>query len=192
VRETIALCRGFLFRKWCSLFRPNVTIGEGLRIYRRLLINAKGRVTIGRNCRIHGIPGSEHKFVCIDVIRPDAQVSIGDNAVLCAARIMARFGVIIGDNVIIEDAGIVDTDFHSLDPSRSAPAHENHERCRIIIGNNVSIGALSFIAKGVTIGDDVIVAPSAVVTRPVRSGCFVYGNPSIVCDTRPGMEDPAR
>lgn len=159
----------------------------------RTLRNSWRKVTtavnlmIGRNCRIHGIPGSEHKCVCIDVTDPDAHVTIGDNAVLCAARIMARIGVIIGDNVIIEDAGIVDTDFHSLDPSRSAPAHENHERCRITIGNNVSIGALSFVTKGVTIGDDVIIAPSAVVTKPVKSGSFVYGNPSVVCDKDPGM-----
>ncbi|HOJ14140.1 MAG TPA: acyltransferase [Deltaproteobacteria bacterium] len=180
MKELVAVLKGQVFRWRCALFYPNVTIGKGLRIFGRLLINARGRVKIGDNCLVREIPGSEHKCACIDVISPEAYVTIGDNAVLCAARITARYGITIGDNVIVEDAGVVDTDFHDIDASRSTPTDENHDRCRITIGSNVSIGALSFITKGVTIGDGAVVAPASVVTKPVKPGSFVYGNPAVV------------
>ena len=90
-----------------------------------------------------------------------------------------KFGIIIGDDVIIEDASILDTDFHSLDRSRATPKDENADRCRIRIGNRVGIGAQSFVTKGVAIGDDVVVAPSAVVNKSIGPGHVAYGNPAI-------------
>jgi acetyltransferase-like isoleucine patch superfamily enzyme len=62
----------------------------------------------------------------------------------------------IGDDVLIEEAGNADTDFHSLDISRKTP-DETGEKCRIVIGNQVSIGSRSLTNKGVKIGDDAIV-----------------------------------
>jgi len=177
MKEMMALVRGKLFSLKCRLFRKNIVIGRNLRIYGRLYIVAAGKVTLGDNCRIRGMVGSPHKFVCIEAIAPEAQIRIGNNAELCAARIMAKFGITIGDDVIVEDASILDTDFHSLDRSRVTPKDENADRCRIRIGSRVGIGALSFITKGVEIGDDVFVAPSAVVNKSIRPGHVAYGNP---------------
>ncbi len=177
MKEQLALARGRLFALRCRLFRKNIVVGRNLRLYGRLHIVAHGKVIIGDNCRIHGMVGSPHKFVCIAAMVPDAEVRIGNNAELCAARIMAKFGIIIGDDVIIEDASILDTDFHSLDRSRATPKDENADRCRIRIGSRVGIGAMSFVTKGVTICDDVIVAPSAVVNKSIKPRHVAYGNP---------------
>ncbi|MEM7571981.1 MAG: acyltransferase [Bacteroidota bacterium] len=46
------------------------------------------------------------------------------------------------------------------------------------IGNDVFIGTRSIIMPGVEIGDRVIVAAGAVVTKSVPSGCIVGGNPA--------------
>lgn len=46
------------------------------------------------------------------------------------------------------------------------------------IGNRCQIGAHSFIMPGVTIGDEVIVAPASVVVRDVPSNTIVAGNPA--------------
>jgi acetyltransferase-like isoleucine patch superfamily enzyme len=180
MKDLLALLRGRFFKLRCKLLRKNIIIGKDFRLYKRIYINAIGRVILGDNCRIDGIIGSPHKFVCIDEMSKDSEIRIGNNVKLYAARINAKYGVIIGNDVLIEDTSILDTDFHSLDTSRGVPQDENFHRNRIIIGNNVAIGAQSLITKGVTIGDDVCVAPSTVVSRSIKPGHFAYGNPVVV------------
>ena len=51
---------------------------------------------------------------------------------------------------------------------------------RITIGNNVFIGHSVIVLPGVTIGDEVIIAAGAVVTRDVPSHSIVAGNPAKV------------
>jgi len=148
-------------------------------MYAPLHIGGRGAVSLGDNCQVGRIVGSPHKYTWIDALCPDSRISIGNNARLHAARITAKYEVTIGDDVIIEDAGIVDTDFHSLDTSRGEPLGECSEECRISIGNRVCIGAQSIITKGVVIGDGVVVAPSAVVSRSVKPNHFAYGNPVV-------------
>ncbi|MFZ3089490.1 MAG: DapH/DapD/GlmU-related protein [Nitrospirota bacterium] len=162
----------------CRFFRRNINIKEGLKIYKRLSIGGKGRINIGENCIVDGIRGDSSQYVTIDAYSPEAVITIGDNAHLYAARIAAKFQVTIGDGVLIEEAGITDTDFHSIDRSRGNSADENRERCQVNIGDRVCIGARSLITKGVTIGNDAVVAPGSIVTTFVKQGSIVFGNPS--------------
>ena len=53
----------------------------------------------------------------------------------------------------------------------------------IIIGNNVWIGDKVTILAGVHIGDNVIVAANAVVTKDIQSNSIVAGVPAIVIKT---------
>ena len=46
------------------------------------------------------------------------------------------------------------------------------------IGANVWIGGGAIVLPGVTVGDDAIVGAGAVVTRDVRRGATVVGNPA--------------
>lgn len=178
MRDLIARARGALFCLWCKYFRRNLNVGEGLRIYKKLEIIGNGRVVIGKNCIINGIRGDNSQYVTIDTYNSEAVISIGDNAHLYAARIAAKFQVTIGNDVLIEESGITDTDFHSIDRSRGNPINENKDRCQVNIGNGVCIGARSFITKGVNIGDNVIIAPGSVVTTSAKSGSMVMGNPA--------------
>ncbi len=49
---------------------------------------------------------------------------------------------------------------------------------KIAIGNNVMIGAHSILMPGIKIEDNVIIAAGSVVTKSVRSGSVVGGNPA--------------
>lgn len=49
---------------------------------------------------------------------------------------------------------------------------------KIVIGNNVVIGADSIILYGVTIGNNVIVAAGSVVTKDIPDNVIVGGNPA--------------
>lgn len=51
---------------------------------------------------------------------------------------------------------------------------------KTIIGNDCFIGCHAIVLPGITIGDEVIVAAGAVVTKDVDSHCVVAGNPAVV------------
>lgn len=181
MKDTIARIRGSLFTLHCRYMRRNISIGAGLRLYCKLEILGDGTVSIGRNCVISGLPGDRRQYVTIYTHSPAAFVSIGDNVILFAARISANFDVSIDDDCLIEEAGVLDTDFHSIEPGREIRG-ESKERCRVRIGNRVSVGARSFICKGVTLGDDVIVCPGSIVTRNMPAQSYVCGNPARVME----------
>lgn len=55
---------------------------------------------------------------------------------------------------------------------------------RVVIGNNVFIGAGSIVLPNVTIGNNVIIGAGSVVTKDVPDDSLIAGNPAIVlCST---------
>ena len=167
-----------MFRWICDNFRPNVKIGQDLRLYGKLVITGKGKVHIGDRCTVDGIPGDRSQYVTLEAYNADTEISIGDDAGLYAARVSALYSVRIGDHLLMEESGILDTDFHSIDKSRGDPVDEDRATCAVVIGDRVRIGARSFVTKGVQIGDDAVIYPGSIVTRSVKpSGC-VAGNPA--------------
>lgn len=178
MRDFFAKIRGSAFIFWCRVFRRNISIGKGLKIYKRLIISGNGKVLIGRNCLVDGIYGDNNQYVSIDTCSPDAVIAIGDNVQLYAARVSAKFQITIGNDVLVEESGIVDTDFHSIDRGRGKPYSENKDKCKVHIGSRVCVGARSYITKGLTIEDDVIIMPGSIVTMSVKSGSVICGNPA--------------
>ena len=115
---------------------------------------------------------------------------IGDgSAVLCVE------GVTIGDyTAIATDVTIVDNNNHPLNPEyrqfmRTTPhgsdaragIHSDHKP--VIIGKNCWIGTNVRIQKGVTIGDNSIIAACSVVTKDVPANCIAAGNPAKIVKT---------
>lgn len=177
MRTLIAAARGRLFALFCRYARKNISVDRGLVMYCKLEIIGNGAVSIGRNCVISGAIGDSRHYVTIYTHDANANVSIGENARLYAARISSKFHIHIGNDFRMEDASIADTDFHSINSDRGVPT-ESLEKCRIRIGDRVSIGARSVICKGTVIGDDVLVYPGSIVSKSVPSGSVVWGNPA--------------
>lgn len=177
MKDIIAKIRGYLFILLCRYTKKNISIGKGLKMHCKLEIRGGGKVSIGKNCVVSGVVGDNRHYVTIYTHKPTAIVSIGKNALLYAARISSKFEVTIGDDFLIEESGIADTDFHSISPDRGEPV-ESKEKCHVRIGNRVSIGARSNVCKGVVIGDDVLIYPGSVVNKGVPSGSIVCGNPA--------------
>lgn len=177
MKDMIARIRGYLFILLCRYTKKNISIGTGLKMYCKFEIRGEGKVFIGRNCVVSGVVGDNRHYVTIYTHHPKAIVSIGENALLFAARISSKFEVTIGDDFLIEESGILDTDFHSINPDRGEPV-EGKEKCRVRIGSRVSIGARSHICKGVVIGHDVLIYPGTVVNKGVPSGSVIFGNPA--------------
>lgn len=176
--ERLALLRGKLFTMRLRIFKKNIAIGDGLKLYCKLLLSGQGKISIGNNCTIKRLPGSRTQYVTLDSLSPDAELTIGNNTQLLAAKITCVYAINIGNDVTIEDSSVMDSDFHSLDISRGKPLNETKENCAVTIGNRVAIGARSFVTKGVKLGDGSLVAPCSVVKSSFPKDSVLYGNPA--------------
>lgn len=95
--------------------------------------------------------------------------------------------VSIGNNVKIT-AGVRFVT-HDISPTVFGYAgYPTNEEClyymdKIIVGDNVMIGADSIILPGITIGNNVIIGAGSVITKDIESGTVVAGNPARVIGT---------
>ena len=89
-----------------------------------------------------------------------------------------------------------DSDFHPLEPAqrlidaqalapyfKNRPARPKLKTAPVRIANNVWIGMNAVILKGVTIGENSVVAAGSVVTKNVEPNTVVAGNPAQVVKT---------
>lgn len=108
----------------------------------------------------------------------EAKVVIGSrNAFSNNVSVVAMGSIVFGDGCLIGDQVVIyDCDFHEIDPR-----HRNRSVGPILpvkIGNNVWLGSRVVVLKGVTIGDNSVVAAMSVVTNSVPDNCVVAGNPA--------------
>ena len=110
-------------------------------------------------------------------VNEGAVLEIGSSTYICAgAHIRVAKKVSIGSNCAISwNVTIMDSDFHEYKLEDDTIPENTKE---VIIGNNVWIGNNVLILKGVSIGDNAIVAAGSVVTKDVPSECVVGGNPA--------------
>lgn len=166
-----------------------------------------GRVKNGFGCEFNGVPlfnicgngeifiGDRVKINSNKIFNPigrdfrttffvgeSGKIFIGDGTGISSAAIVAFSEVIIGANVKIGGGVcIYDTDFHSVrSTDRNIPEidRRNSKSEKILIGDNVFVGAHSLILKGVSIGKNSIIGAGSVVTRDVPSGEIWAGNPA--------------
>jgi maltose O-acetyltransferase len=84
----------------------------------------------------------------------------------------------IGENCFIAPGVHIYTATHPINPYERISGAEYGKP--VTIGNNVWIGGRSVINPGVTIGDNVVIASGAVVTKDVPDNVVVGGNPAKV------------
>lgn len=116
---------------------------------------------------------------CKVVVRENAKLILGDGSFINVdSKVYCKKQIEIGNNTFIgEEVIIRDTDEHSLDK-------KNYENTKPIkIGNHVWIGMRCMILKGVTIGDNCIIAAGSIVTKDIPNNCLVAGNPAKIIKT---------
>jgi len=138
------------------------------------LIIGNGRIEVGDDVHI-GCP-------CTWDIGPNAELIIGDRVTLNYRGILSvAKAVRIGDDTLIAgDVAIFDNTNHPLSPARRlarAPVTPA-EVAPVVIGRNVWIGIHCIIMRGVTIGDNSVVAAGSIVTKSVPPNTLVAGNPA--------------
>lgn len=176
-------------------FEHHADLGERVRLglnARLISKNAEKAVRIGNDSAIRGIIRCE----------PQGRVVIGD-------MVYVGDGVIVSAQARIEIASltlvahgvqIFDNDTHPTDPDgREAhfkailglqpPGSYRIAAAPVRIGRRCWIGFNSAIMKGVTIGDEAIVAAGSVVIRDVPAGAVVAGNPARIVKSNDGRDN---
>lgn len=176
---------------WPKPIPENVRFGEGFyletassfRLFRSKLPDA---VVLGDHVSCYA--------GCSFALGENGSCSVGDFTLMNGALVMAEERIEIGSYCLISwNVGIADSDFHPLAPAqrridaaalapffKDRPPRPVLRTAPVRIGDNVWIGMNAVILKGVTIGDDSVVAAGSVVTRSVEANCVVAGNPATV------------
>lgn len=159
-----------------------VKLGKNVSFNGHIMIDRfKGScIEIGDNCTFNSHPIFNPRGCrqCIIHTAKDfARIVIGKNTGFSGVTIVAHKEIIIGDNVMVgADSQIGDTDDHDdILGTTDASVH---------IGNNVFIGMHCMILKGVTIGDNSIIAAGSIVTKDIPANCIAGGVPCKVLKYR--------
>jgi len=115
------------------------------------------------------------------IVSKGASLSIGSNVGISSTVIFAKRSISIGNNVNVGGGTlIIDSNFHSTDWRVRLDRKQDQASAislPVIINDNVFIGARCIICKGVSIGQNTIVAAGSVVVKSLPSNCIAGGNP---------------
>ena len=176
---------------WPEPIPSTVEFGDGFycetaQIFRRLRSKKQRAVIIGNHVSCYA--------GCSFAIGENGHCTIGDFTLLNGALIMAEERIQIGSHCLVTwNVGIADSDFHPLEPAQrlidaqalapyftNRPARPKLKTAPVKIADNVWIGMNAVILKGVTIGENSVVAAGSVVTKSVGPNTIVAGNPAVV------------
>jgi acetyltransferase-like isoleucine patch superfamily enzyme len=176
---------------WPEPIPRNVQFGEGFycetaQVFRKLRSKDPRAVVIGKHVSCYA--------GCSFAIGEDGHCTIGNFTLLNGALIMAEEKIEIGSYCLVSwNVGIADSDFHPLAPAqrlidaqalapylKDRPARPKLKTASVKISDNVWIGMNAVILKGVTIGENSVVAAGSVVTKSVEPNTVVAGNPAVV------------
>jgi acetyltransferase-like isoleucine patch superfamily enzyme len=176
----------FLFYK--IIYQKNIQFGKNIQCWGRFYLwkSPESSIVIGDNVRIvsnylrSGVAMySQLKltaFFKAIIIIGNSVAMVGTSITCRTTSIEIMDGTIIGPNVII-----VDTDFHSLWPPDNRTGNMGYENDRPVkICKNVWIGMGCTILKGVTIGENSIIAAGSIVTKDIPPNVLAGGNPAKV------------
>ncbi|HVV06905.1 MAG TPA: DapH/DapD/GlmU-related protein [Puia sp.] len=171
------------------LKRSGVIFGRWIIQGRIHIVNNGGRLTIGNNFTANAgkreNPIGGDTVLNLIVHTKEASLTIGENVGISNSTIVCWQEINIGNNVVIGGGcKIWDTNFHSLHPAIRTGGKDNDIRTSPIhIKDNVFIGGGVIILKGVTIGENAVIAAGSVVTRDIPANALAGGNPCRVIKT---------
>ncbi len=168
-----------LGRLWATaLHRATLgSVGQGARFQLGVRFAQPGIVHIGRDCYFwRGVHASAEI--------PGAPLHIADQVQINQhVHLDTTGGLAIGARVMISEGVMIYTHDHGRDP-RATPV-----QLPKIIENDVWIGAHAIILPQCRrIGAEAIIGAGAVVTRDVRPGAIIGGNPARELHARPAAE----
>jgi acetyltransferase-like isoleucine patch superfamily enzyme len=188
VRWRMGWLKGVFCKSWIGLRSRlrggSFQAGRHLSVQGRLRVRGPGHVVLGDDVIIDDNTD-------LYTNSRDACIRIGDRTFVNGARMSCVESITIGEDGIVADARMRDSDLHAIGKDR-------HEKgayiavAPIVVGRNVWIAAGVTVLKGVTIGDDSVIASGSIVTKAVPEGAIMAGNPAREIGRVPDVSGPSR
>tara|TARA_R110002110_G_scaffold205066_7_gene417236 strand:+ start:390654 stop:391379 length:726 start_codon:yes stop_codon:yes gene_type:complete len=161
----------YFLRPECEALGPHHTIMKPWYVH-----ISGSRIRIGRCFTAIGEPGNRVEIGVWGREEGLGRIEIGDCVLMSpGSRLSASDEIVLGNGVMLANgAYVTDSDWHTIydrteRDTTPSPVH---------IGENVWLGDHATVLKGVTIGENSVVAARAVVTRNVPANVVVAGNPA--------------
>lgn len=156
-----------------------LVLGNKVRIHVPIRAEGPGSIVIGEKTTLGYSLGPRQGpgTILLLAAAPEVSIRIGAN---CSFNnditLIAEKAITIGDDCLFGDGvRIVDSDFHGLAPDKRRGPRESSS---VTLGKNVWLGSRAMILKGVTIGDNAVVAAGSVVTKDIPANALVGGIPA--------------
>jgi len=161
MKKILYLSYILFFRFTSEIYRPYAIISPHIRrILVKSFVNKAGKgIRVKRNADISMF------------------IEIGNYSELGTNSII-QSNTFIGNNVIMGPDVKIYTKNHKFDSIETPIQYQGHTEEKVIIGNDVWLGANVIITPGVIIGNHVIVAAGSVVTKNVPDFAIVGGVPA--------------
>ena len=143
--------------------KENVIIEDNTWLFGSIVVQDEGCVHIGEYAKI----GSGSVIMCVNHVNIGNYTAIGDNTTICD-----------NNNHPVNPEYRKQMRISAYDSEMRGWKHSAH--APITIGENCWIGSNVRICKGVTIGDNSVVAACSVVTKDVPANSIVAGNLSLI------------
>lgn len=139
----------------------DIVVGDFVDVYGTISSQNHGKINIGSHTRL----GRNAVIQCCDSVTIGSHVAIARETV-------------ISDNNTHPSSVLFRKVKSMMPPSSTVHLWRFSAHKPVVIGDNVWIGERSRICKGVTIGENSIVAANAVVTKDVPANSIAAGNPA--------------
>jgi galactoside O-acetyltransferase len=149
--------------------------GHGKGLYVGRFVDIRGSVTFGENVRIFDN--------CRLSANDGGQITVGDNVDINPnVTVSASNGglIIIGNNCLIAANTVLRASDHGFSRTDIPIREQAHQPGRIIMGEDVWIGANSVVLRDVTIGAHAIIGAGAVVKNDIPEWGIAVGVPAQV------------
>jgi acetyltransferase-like isoleucine patch superfamily enzyme len=167
----------------------NVRCGKGVEVFGMVIVRSPaGKVILGDRVKLissswrSSAAGISHA-IRLRTFTASARIILDDDSGISGGSITARSKTIrIGKKTMIgPDCIIVDSDFHVPWPpdQRNSFATSDYD-ADVCVGDNVWLGARCMVLKGVSIGDNVVIAAGSVVVNNIPANSLAAGNPARV------------
>ena len=168
-----------------KVFFGNVR-SEALEWLRAFLRTIPGEVGCWLRRRLYGFKSGRRTRVLSGVMiyYPSKMVIGSDVGISAYCQFNAGGGIEIGDGVLIGPGSIVWSQNHAYESLDAPIRDQGYTRAKVVIENDVWIGAGSIVLPGVRLAQGTVVAAGSVVTKSSESYTVIAGVPARVLRMR--------